>query len=272
MDTRLKEMTTKDIQTVSLEILDDVHQFCLKNNIMYSIAYGTLIGAVRHKGFIPWDDDVDILMPRPDWERFCATYQSSLKFRLVVPGDDSMIAMARLCEMEKTIVKTDIIPWCKQETGVWIDLFPLDGAEDDIDEFRKRVKKICYNWRWNFLVRSSMSPFSRKKGLGKNAKLLLKKLTLFMLHPWKEHDRLLRKQEYGKYNHVSNLAAPEYKDKEYFLLEDFNSYVKLPFEGKEFMAMSGYDRVLRTIYGDYMQLPPEEKRVAKHPFHEYYWK
>ena len=83
----MQELTLKELQQVSLDIIKDVHSFCVNNNITYSIAYGTLIGALRHKGFIPWDDDVDIVMPRPDFERFCREYRSD-KLRLIYYGND----------------------------------------------------------------------------------------------------------------------------------------------------------------------------------------
>ncbi len=72
----MKELTLSDVKAVSLDILKDVHEFCIAHDIKYSLAYGTLIGAIRHKGFIPWDDDIDIVMPRPDFERFFKEYKS----------------------------------------------------------------------------------------------------------------------------------------------------------------------------------------------------
>ena len=100
----MKEMTTTDIQQVSLDILKDVHSFCQKEGIKYSLAYGTLIGAIRHKGFIPWDDDVDIMMTRPEYERFIRAYKSSNGYELLPEGKDSMIAMARVYDRQKTQV------------------------------------------------------------------------------------------------------------------------------------------------------------------------
>ena len=78
----MRKMTLQEIQTVNLELMKDIHAFCVKNNIHYSLAYGSLIGAVRHKGFIPWDDDIDIMMPRPDFERFSHEYKSEKGYRL----------------------------------------------------------------------------------------------------------------------------------------------------------------------------------------------
>ena len=100
----MKEMTTADIQQVSLDILKDIHSFCQKENIKYSLAYGTLIGAIRHRGFIPWDDDVDIMMPRPDYERFIRTYHSAQGYEILPEGEESMIAMARVYDVQRTYV------------------------------------------------------------------------------------------------------------------------------------------------------------------------
>lgn len=81
----MKEMTLREVQLFELDILKDVHEFCMANHINYSLAYGTLIGAIRHKGFIPWDDDIDIVMPRPDYDRFCRTYKSQAGYEIFSP-------------------------------------------------------------------------------------------------------------------------------------------------------------------------------------------
>lgn len=124
----MKEMSLREIQLFSLEILKDVHDFCISNDINYSLAYGTLLGAIRHKGFIPWDDDIDIVMPCPDYERFCKIYRSK-KWRLFSPvNNDCYLNYSRVCDLDKTWVLS--LPWCKESpTGLWIDIFPIDGIE-----------------------------------------------------------------------------------------------------------------------------------------------
>ena len=86
----MKEMTLRELQLFALEILKDVHQFCTQNNIKYSLYAGTLLGAIRHQGFIPWDDDIDIVMPRDDYNRFCQTYQSERFCIATRDNDDSL--------------------------------------------------------------------------------------------------------------------------------------------------------------------------------------
>ena len=148
----MKEMSLKDIQSISLEILKDVHAFCVKNNIKYTLQGGTLLGSVRHNGFIPWDDDIDIAMPRPDYEKFCRNYVSKKGYQLICrQNNECYIMFARVAEMEKTIAKCDILPWTNKSTGIWIDIFPLDGVEDDYAAAKamcseiKKIYDMCFS-------------------------------------------------------------------------------------------------------------------------------
>jgi len=132
------EMTLREVQLFSTGLLKEVHDFCISKNIRYSMTYGTLLGSVRHKGCIPWDDDIDIMMPRPDYERFCRTFCSengSACFSPVI--GDAYLGYARVCDLKKTWVHS--MPWCKESpTGIWIDIFPIDGIDVDDD----RVKEL----------------------------------------------------------------------------------------------------------------------------------
>ena len=105
-----RQLELADIQKLSLGILKDVHDFCMSHGITYSLAYGTMLGAVRHKGFIPWDDDIDIVMPRPDYERFKKSFKSQCGNALVTE-QESYIAFSRVCDTRHTVASKSLWPW-----------------------------------------------------------------------------------------------------------------------------------------------------------------
>lgn len=269
----MREMTLREVQLMTLEIAKDIHQFCVRNNITYYLAYGSLIGALRHNGFIPWDDDMDLLMPRPDYERFCKEYNSNKGLKVIsrITNRECYVPYARVCEMEKTYVHEDNIPWCNEDTGVWIDIFPLDGAEEDFNEFKKRVNKIyslnnyCFKWRNAKVATNLVSGFYSKM------KLIVKKLFFSHYDPIDKYIRLLKKIELGSTSKCMNLTAPQYKEREYFNISDFESTIDVTFEDFKFKTMNGYDNFLRSLYGDYMIIPPAEKQ-KNHSFHKNYWR
>ncbi len=266
-------MSLKEIQKISVDIVKDIHSFCQENKIRYTLAYGSLIGAVRHKGFIPWDDDIDILMPRPDYETFIKTYTSSNGYIIIPEGNKSMIAMSRVCETKKTIVIQERVPWCREKVGIWVDIFPLDGAEEDYNLFSYRVNEIYKLWRYNYKYRYCRGTLNIQKGLFYNLKLIVKKIIWGRCKlTTVEHVKKMKEIEYGATKFVTNLASPTYREKEYFPIQLFDEYVEVEFENEKFLIIKAYDVFLRIIYGDYMTLPPIEKRISKHSIHKYYWK
>ena len=163
----MREMTLKDIQNVSLDIMKDVHNFCVKKGIKYTLQGGTLIGAIRHQGFIPWDDDLDIAMPRPDYDRFIREYSSSKGYvvlsRELPESEDVLIAFCRVCDTQNSIVNDSYAPWCKRTTGVWIDVFPLDSVDDDYQICKKRIDMMKIIWHKSTLLRRKNLPLKRTK-------------------------------------------------------------------------------------------------------------
>ncbi len=119
----MQQMTLEEIQAKSLCVLKEFHEFCTKNDIRYSLAYGTLLGAVRHKGFIPWDDDIDVMMLRPDYNRFVTLYKDNDDFACFADErKNCLLAYARLADIKSTYV-TPASVWANRDTGIWIDIF-----------------------------------------------------------------------------------------------------------------------------------------------------
>lgn len=273
----MKELSLKELQKMGLDILINVDSFCESNHIKYSIAYGTLIGAIRHKGFIPWDDDVDIIMPRPDYERFCASFVSD-KYKVSSFDNDSNCRMtfARVYDDNNTIVKS-YVPWNKQQHGGWIDVFPVDGVEDDFEEYTKRFSKISRLFRRVQFGRSALCKLSTYFDLKTNLKILIKKILFLngLTLPRLINSVIMQSKsiEYGATQHWGLVAFDSYGTKDYHDIKLFDEVVNVDFEQHQVKALKGYDEYLRRLYGEYMQLPPEDKRVPKQTHYMHvFWK
>lgn len=274
----MKEMTLQEVQQVSLEILKDVHKFCVKNGIKYSLSGGSLLGAIRHNGFIPWDDDIDIQMPRPEYEKFIHSYKSEHGYQLFsheVDGcEDVGIAYTRVCEMNKTYVNTGIQPWQKKDTGLWIDIFPIDGAPDYPRKAKIKIEKMYWMWRLTLAARSKYKlDFGTTESSFVKVRQYFKKLCSYII-PWKIVTLYIKKcQEYhyDSSNYIANFSIIHYKFREWQPKTEMSEFVLHRFENEEFYIMKGYDISLSSLYGKYMELPPEDKRI-NHCNYTYYWK
>lgn len=274
----MRELSLKEIQTISIEILSEVHNFCVLHHLRYFLMYGSLIGAIRHKGFIPWDNDIDIVMPRNDYDRFCNTFKSNI-FQIVSDkSSDCYINFCRVYDVDRTVVKT-ITPYHsrKQQGGVWIDIFPLDGAEDDYRAFQSRVVRMSRLWILQCQERQSKASISSGITFSKRVKLFLKKMILFdgaLLNVVKKQLFSMSQEcVYGTTHHWTQVACVDDGIKNYQLNEDIEDFSLAEFEGHSFYIPNGYDRILRNIYGDYMVLPPENQRIPKDSKHiKFYWR
>lgn len=274
----MKKMTLNEVQQVSLEILKDVHEFCVKNNIKYSLSGGSLLGAIRHNGFIPWDDDIDIQMPRPEYEKFIHSYKSERGYRLFSHELDECkdvgIAYTRVCEMEKTYVNTGIQPWQEKATGLWIDIFPIDGAPDTPRKAKVKIEKMYWTWRLTLAARSRYKlDFGTTKSLFVIVRQYFKKLCSFII-PWEIVSLYIEKcmeYNYDSSNYIANFSIIHYKFREWQPKTEMSEFVLHRFENEEFYIMTGYDISLSSLYGNYMELPPEDKRI-NHSNYVYYWK
>ena len=261
----MKEMTLVEVQNACLDILKDVHAFCEAHQIGYSLAYGTLIGACRHKGFIPWDDDLDIIIPRPDFERFCSEYKSSKGYKLYKPGDyDSFQPFARVCDNEHTLVKTNR-PWTTKPTGLWIDVFPVDGLPSDESEFLEHVKKIRkIQKRITRLRKGRYLKLSDTYSFRDFVSCLIKRVLYYrydIRELLNQHIQLLKSYDYDKADFCGQLCIMDYPEKEHNPKTYYESRIKMQFCDMEFNVINGYDDFMKHYYGNYMELPPEEKRI-----------
>ena len=276
----MKELTVRELQLVGLEILKDVHRFCVENGIKYSLLDGSMLGAVRHQGFIPWDDDVDVIMPRPDYERFCQTYQSD-SYKLKYRGNDKncMIAFARVYDTRKTVMQSTM-PWCKDEVGVWIDVFPADGALDDIDEHVSYYSKNRKYWGKTCTFRVLNSGYLKEESLMVNIKRFILSAYKLFAKPERVVDHYICKMiqrakaiPYGSTHYWTQIMCMGDNSKEHNRMETFAECTLMPFEDTEVYVMNGYDEVLRGKFNDYMQLPPVEKRGGNgSAYIHFYWK
>ena len=275
----MKDLTLQDIQGQSLEILQIVHDFCIEYGICYSLAYGSLIGAIRHKGFIPWDDDIDIIMPRPDYDKFCSTFQAEGLSILSEKDPDYYLNYCRVFDTVKTGSKT-ILPIAKDYSGgAWIDVFPADGVSDDKEGFARNVNEVKKNWMLQLRYRFSLASFRdifRSCGIKDLIILSIIKLSGQGRKRLDGNNNIIRDNAvripWGSTSHWSQLAVLDDGIRNYQLCEDFEDTIDTEFAGHTFKIMKGYDRVLRNIYGDYMQLPPEEQRQPKHHHVKLFWR
>lgn len=255
----MRKLSRKELIQTNVDIIKDIHIFCQKNEICYSLGYGTLLGAVRHKGFIPWDDDADIIMPRPDYDRFIELYKSDKYTLLSCKRNDYYLPFARVSD-ETTYKEETTTTW--KATGVAVDIYPIDGKNyygDNSLEAQIALYKTLIR------IKGTIA-WKHDRGLVKNVimiilKLAIKPLGLSLL--CKKFDKIARKYSYNSSEYVGSYMSP-YGRRDMFAKTCFDSYVYLQFESEHFMCISTFDKYLSNIYGDYMILPPIENRVSTH--------
>lgn len=266
-----KEISLEELKELQMDILSAIDDYCNENNIRYSMACGTLLGAVRHKGYIPWDDDIDIYMPRDDYNRFVETFPSLYreKYKLTSlersPEWDKPYAKAY---DDRNVMLEDAIQ--KEIIGVNIDVFPVDEVPDDEKEWIKYNKK---RMRQQKLFILKFVRFNSKRTVVKNLTLLLFKIATCSCssRKWAQYlDKLCRQFNGVGYNSYFECCSGR-TQRHPFPKKLFDDLAYMKFEDREFKAFVDADCYLKNGFGDYMKLPPVEKRVAHH-YYKAYWK
>ena len=275
MSKSMGELTLHDLQQQGLKIMKVIDRWCVDHGVNYSLCGGSLIGAIRHKGFIPWDDDIDIMMARPEYDRFVREFKADGYVCIAPELGNSYIAYGRICDMADTLSEP-YCPWSSIEgTGLWVDVFPFDGEPNDFDVFSDLVKRINNKINRIYQIRGARLPLSKKLGGVRIAKLIGKKILYGHCDLDKELAELLvlvKAIPFGETEYCGNLSFPHYDTKERSRIGIFNSYTRLPFEDTELQVVAAYEEYLRDVFGDYMQLPPEEERVPAHLEHKFFFK
>lgn len=255
----------KELRGIQMEILDEIHSFCERRGITYFLSCGTLIGAVRHKGYIPWDDDIDLYMPRDSYERFVSEYKdSSGRFELMEPRKTKryVYTFAKLVDVRTSMVETwyDNFP-----IGIYVDIFPVDYVTENMRKrkflfwLKKNIFRIYIDKRMRLL--RDCNPWH----VFKRIVCRLLPVSSSCLNKW------LRRIAYHKHttNTVCNMTEMGPSIKGCFCASCIDGSVEIEFEGKKYKTMKGYEEYLRHTYGDYMKLPPVEQRQT-HKFEAYF--
>ena len=257
----------KEVQNKILNIFKSIDEICRKYNLSYYAIGGTCLGAVRHSGFIPWDDDLDIAMPRKDYEIFKQIANSELPSGLeLVTGENIPhyeCLFMKVQDINTTYVPKNCVQYPDRYLGIYVDIMPLDGLPEEKREIRKHTSK---------LKRIGLLNTNRRrypKELHKGWKLFIWRIIytiLLMLKPdyfSTMYDNELKKYDFYKSKYTF-YGWSKRCDKLVFSIEVFSDYEYLKFEDCEIRCPIGYKDFLETIFGDYMSLPPEKERVPKH--------
>lgn len=267
------------IQAEELKILIEFDRVCKKHGLIYSLAYGTMIGAIRHKGFIPWDDDVDIIMSREEYTKLLNVIDKELTEDFCFVNHEreknywygfGKIRSTKILLPERSTEYLGI------KQGVWIDIFPFDNMPDDLKD-REKQKNRLKHYHNRFVAFVFTHPQVGDTGLKKIIKAVcygfnrvFAKVNPFLPMWYKKMEKEARKFD-GKTEYCNGLTL-NYTDREFngsiLRCSDLTDTIEIEFEGELFPVIRNYDAMLKGIYGDYMELPKLEDQCSVHDVSE----
>lgn len=246
----------EEVKNIELDILRYIHNVCEKNNLKYFMAGGTLLGAVRHKGFIPWDDDIDLLMFREDY----------IKLAQIINNDDSYYSMqcletdskyvgtfAKVIDNRTKVVFNNVMPDGK--SGIFVDVFPMDGVGNNYSKCARRVNRTSRIYQ-NFINTKIALPDN------KISRCILKQCAYIF-------DIFAKRKKCKKSKYIARVVNIR-GECEIMKYKWFAKRKLLQFENDQFYAPIGYHYYLKRLYGKYMELPPHSEQRLVHSYNAYW--
>lgn len=256
-------------QRILLQVYKKFRDICIDNNITFYAAYGTLIGAIRHKGFIPWDDDIDVFMLRKDYDRYVnlrnTLCDGSYKISTFQDGQ-SPYPFAKFFTTEGTIWEYSQFPFI---IGPWVDVFPIDEGDEDDEESNKALERFHYTM-WKYRKAIAYSTWGEIASNIYHLDLINGFIKLFKKIRYAPFKKKYIKEIEERLDEIRAIKGKTLRcystalTNEIFEKAWFEKVISVPFEDTTIFVPSGYHEFLTALYGDYMQLPPVEKRV-NHP-------
>ena len=257
----MRELDIVEYKKVTFEVLKKIDKICRQHGINYFLFAGTLLGAVRHKGFIPWDDDIDICMLRADYDRLAHIIQEGkygLNFIRIEEHPDTFFPYGKICDTNTVMVEKNFKTI--KGYGAFVDVFPFDFLPNS-GKKRLKINKKFFR-RYQLLQHSARVSFEVSDSRMTN----LKRRAAFIISRFFNAHKIAKKMndDFKSLNEKPTDYVGLGWHKTAWLYDDYCEVSEVEFEGNCFFAPKNPDRVLKAHFGDYMKLPPEEKRVSNH--------
>ncbi len=273
-----QKISVEESQKILLDMLDCFAEFCDSHNLRYYLSGGTLLGAIRHKGFIPWDDDIDVNMPRPDIEKLYDITKGMLgKYMLAEPDKDMF---SRCCECYRLYSQDAVIESYSGGTTkrhpvyfpVFMDIFPIEGLPEGERKTKLHYTKLVALRK---MCRSSSLTHLEGKNFCAHIFHVVSAIPAKIVgyRRWSEYiQKTAKKYKFDEQKYVGVMTAPVHTTNEKVLKSEYIKSVDVMFEGRYYHSPGNYDTYLTQLYGDYMKMPPIEKQKSHHVFNVYWRK